>query len=355
MELPDFFEAQLLTRKKGRLLIASYGFEDRSLSWSNLQKNQGAILSAALIIKYEPEKGVNKIKEFKQNLTKIGVSYPDELSFNYLDPSNFEKKLVGVLRQINQYEEIVIDVTAMTKYLILVLLCSLENFEGVLRIIYSEAENYSPNIGQFNKFKVDSKTAAGFPSEGFRMIMRAKCLSSIRMQGQPVALVAFTSFNEQLVRNMLGTISPYRLIFINGVPPRADYKWRSEAMQYIHTKLIDEYRNDNELDREGHLKLVASTLYYKETFDVLSYIYGKYGMFERLIIAATGSKMQTVGLYFCKLRFPDVHIEYPTPDSYFFNGMSNGTKKIHEIEIQFFKNFANKFRIAALDNTNQLY
>jgi hypothetical protein len=36
-----------------------------------------------------------------------------------------------------------------------------------------------------------------------------------------------------------------------------------------------------------------------------------------LIAAATGSKMQTVGLALVKQVLPDIHVEYPTPKSYY--------------------------------------
>ena len=151
------------------------------------------------------------------------------------------------------------------------------------------------------------------------------------MQGQPVSMVAFTSFNEQLVRHMLGTISPHRLLFINGRPPCSEYSWREHATQEIHQKLISEYTIDNVVDESGLLIRSASTLDYRETYRHLEDIYRAFGAYERIIIAATGSKMQMIGLFICKTAHPDVHVEYPTPDSYFVKGMSSGIKKVHEV------------------------
>lgn len=83
--------------------------------------------------------------------------------------------------------------------------------------------------------------AARYPSRGVEQVIRLRCLNSIRMQGQPVALVAFASFNEQLVSHMLGSISPRRLLLINGRPPRRDFAWRERATQDIHGRLWQEY------------------------------------------------------------------------------------------------------------------
>jgi hypothetical protein len=150
---------------------------------------------------------------------------------------------------------------------------------------------------------------------------------------------AATSFNEQLVRQMLGTLSPHRLLFINGTPPRDDYSWRERATPEIHGRIIDEYSSDNpKIKESGLLSRSTSTLDYTESFDCLNKIYVDLGLYERIICAATGSKLQTVGLFFFKMRHPDIHVEYPTLNSYFVKGMSVGVRKIYEVS---FPNFAN--------------
>jgi len=236
-------------------------------------------------------------------------------------------------------QEVILDISAMTKFLSLVCLCALADFAGSVRIVYSEAEDYVPTQPEYEESKTDMSLQAKFPSRGVQLIARARCLSSIRMQGQPVTLVAFTSFNEQLVRHMLGTISPHRLAFINGRPPREDYEWREQATQEIHQPLIEQHPSDNALDKNRRLTRVASTLDYRETIARLEEIYSAFGSHERMIVAATGSKMQTVGLFFTKVLHPDIHVEYPTPDSYFVKGMSTGIRKVHELVIPRFSEF----------------
>ncbi len=63
------------------------------------------------------------------------------------------------------------------------------------------------------------------------------------------------------------------------------------------------------------------------------------------ICAATGSKMQTVGLFFSKIKHPDIHIEYPTPDSYFVRGISQGVRNVHEVIIPRFSEFLRNISI----------
>lgn len=70
------------------------------------------------------------------------------------------------------------------------------------------------------------------------------------------------------------------------------------------------------------LRRTVSTLEYAETVELLESIHEKYGLHERLIYFATGSKMQAVALAIHRQRHADTHIEYPTPDSYYFQEYS---------------------------------
>jgi hypothetical protein len=312
MTFPDRSLATKLHPDKKRLFIGAYGFEKRSIGWTIYQKGQENILNQALIIRYSPSKGRNRIKLLKQTLSRIGVSTSIDFHFNLHSPHNVEDSLSRKLESmLPEIEEVVVDISAMTKLLILVCLCELGKFRGTVRIVYSEAEEYSPSQEEYEQSKHDMKMMATFPSQGFESIIRMKCLSSI----------------------------------INGRPPREDFAWREYATQEIHKRLIEEYPADNPLNDQGLLDRVASTLEYTETIDRLDEIYNRFGIYERIICAATGSKMQTVGLFFAKMKHPDIHIEYPTPDSYFTkNGISKEIREVHEIVVPKFSEFLTNLR-----------
>jgi len=261
-----------------------------------------------------------------------------EIPFDYYSPWQIEDDVDRIFDKL-ECDEIVLDISSMAKILVLVSLWKLQRFNGALRIIYSEAEKYCPTMASYNKVKKDVAVVAKFPSRGCEEVIRLRCLSSIRMQGQPVALAAFTSFNARLLSHMLGFITPHRLLLINGRPPRADYKWREEATQFIHDKYRLEYPEDNPIDNSGLLRRTVSTLDYRESVRVLQDIYSQHGLLERIVCAATGSKMQTVGLFFAKLLHPDIQIEYPTPDSYLVNEMTVGVRRVHELFVGNFGQF----------------
>lgn len=341
--LPEIRQSEQLTSGVRRLYIGTYGFEDRSLGWVNHRINKRNILSDAIIVRYSHPKGRNKIQQMNIALQALGVSKPREIKYDLWATHSIEETLLTEFGSLNdKYDEIVIDISAMTKFLVLVSLCYLSHYRGSIRVVYSEANHYPPSPDEFNSYKAEMAQIVGFPSYGVEMILRATCLSSIRMQGQPVTMVAFTSFNEQLIRHMLGTINPHRLILINGQSPRLGYEWREAATQEIHESLIEEYTLDNALDSKGVLKSVTSTLDYRETVTCIDDIYKEHGMLERIICVASGSKMQTLGLFFSKIRHPDIHIEYPTPDSYLMTGNPTGVKMVHELV---FEKYADDLKI----------
>jgi len=163
------------------------------------------------------------------------------------------------------------------------------------------------------------------------------------MLRHPSLVLAFASFNEQLIRALLSTISPNRLFLVNSEPPR--FPWRADATQEIHRKLIEEYPDDNPFDAVGRLARKSSTLDYIETFELLADVYRRQCYYNRIVVAPTGSKMQALGVALFKICCPDVHIEYPTPESFFIEGYSS--IEIHRIHHVLFTNFASQIHAAA--------
>jgi hypothetical protein len=344
MILPNITTAtQLADDRQKRLFIGAYGFEERSLGWVRSQMRSGETLQSAAVVRYKHPKRPGRINELRQDLGRLGARHVHEIIYDARAPQSTEQVLANELKQASlAADEIVLDTSAMTKLLILVSLCSLCDFPGTVRLVYAEPTFYPPTEDEYERSKEDMSLVATFPSRGVESIIRMKCLSSIRMQGQPVSLVAFTSFNEQLVRHMLGTLSPHRLIFINGRPPHREYAWREHATQQIHGRLVAEYAVDNPIDARGRLVRVASTLDYRDSLSRIDEVYDSYGAHERIICAATGSKMQIAGMFLAKMRHPDLHIEYPTPDSYFISREREGIRKVYQVVFPKFRSFISR-------------
>jgi hypothetical protein len=324
-----------LVRNK-TLLVCADGFEDRSLSF--IQSINSKIFSTVFTLTYEPTRK-SRLLELIAACEKRSNSTPEVIKYDRFHPAVFEGefpvKINGVLKGI---EEVIIDISVMSKLMILIILNALRGYSGKVRIIYSEPIDYAPTEAEYEQHYKALRLAAGLPSYGVHDVVRTPMLTSVIMQRSPAIIVAFTSFNEQLIRALLSNFNPAHLFLIGGVPPTL--LWREKATQKMHANVLSDYRVDNPVDSGGRLELRSSTLFYGETFSVLGDIYRKYCVTNRIVLAPTGSKMQALGCALLKLCCPDVHIEYPTPESFLLKGFSSSEIKcIHQVVFPNFCNF----------------
>ena len=330
------------TEIKNSTLIFAYGFEDRALTLPNKIFATEAP-EFVVGIRYTAAKGENREGEARSLIaTRVSADNLYEVCYDTAKAAQFESALLKALKKIDRPNNIILlDISATSKFLILVCVVILLTARYRVKLVYSEALEYSPTKAQFDAVYQPKqriiRAFAGQPNSGVGSILRSACLSSTRMQGQPTCVVAFTSFNEELIRHAIGTINPHRLILINGMPPRDDYDWRARATQEIHRNLLDEYPDDNKEDAASRmLARTVSTLDYRDSLTTLLDVHAQFSLHERMIYFATGSKMQAVALALLRMRFSDVHVEYPTPDSYFFKEYSRGAGTCHELDLSRF-------------------
>lgn len=317
--------------------VFAMGFEDRALAIPRLLAASSSV-GVGIGLKYTHTKGQNRESESRR-IFADEQKYFQEISYSSKKAFELEYSIRTICKgALSDFEEVVIDISAMSKFVILVFIVVLLQERKRIRIVFATASDYAPNQTEFNR--VVSREGerlsvfASQPSSGVSAILRSVCLSSSRMQGQPVCAVAFTSFNEELIRHCVGTLNPHRLILLNGIPPEDSRSWRAHATQLIHKRLIDEYAEENPIDANtGLLVRSVSTLDYRATLQTLLELRQQIGTYERTIYFATGSKMQTVGLALLKAIFADVHIEYPTPDSYFFAEYSKGVGDLYCLDV----------------------
>lgn len=324
------------------LLVCAEGFEDRSLSFV---KSLGSkVFTHALVLTYQPTRK-SRLAELTAACENCSNTRPIAIKYDRFCPAGFESEFPAQLSSIlKNVAEVVIDISVMSKLMILIVLNTLKTFNGKVRIIYSEPVDYAPTKEKFEEHQKALRLAAGLPSCGVHDVVRTPMLTSVIMQRSPAIIVAFTSFNEQLIRALLSNFNPTHLFLINGVPPTLS--WREDATQKMHADVLNDYRVDNPVDENRRLRRRSSTLYYAETFNVLSDIYRKYCVTNRIVLAPTGSKMQALGCALFKLCCPDVHIEYPTPESFLVEGFSSSEIKcIHQVEFPSFGGFINELAV----------
>jgi len=333
--LPQMTTSNIFDSKSdNKLLILAEGFENRSLSWINSKENK-LVFNRVLLCKYCFHERTNFDEVLK--VTKQHCSYePDVIDYNRFEPSVFEMQFLEIINTCNNYDEIFIDISVMSKMLILIILYSLKNYIGKLKIIYSEPETWGPTEDNYKKALLDKENNYSWislSSVGISNVTRTPNLSSIIMQNCPTLLISNYSFNEQLLGALLNEISPSKLQLISHSCKRQ--KWREKAMIKIHDNVIYEFFHDS-----IEQIISADVLDYESVFEKLAYVYKEHCYDYRIVISPTGGKLHAVSAALLKLCCPDIHVEYPTPDSYFFEDYTSAkTHAIHNIVFDNINNF----------------
>jgi hypothetical protein len=123
------------------------------------------------------------------------------------------------------------------------------------------------------------------------------------MQGQPVRVIAFPSFNAAQFATVCAEINAAAFTILNGSPPLSENAWRRQAIRELNG--LDGLHDKDEVD--------VSTLDYRDTLRVILDTYATYGATQKLIVAPTGSKMQSVAVGLAAGFLGDLQVVYPTP------------------------------------------
>lgn len=299
-------------------IVAAAGFEDRTLALSSSLDQTDSALGLVLYKDWGKE---NRINELVKAYAAAGIrpSGTKYLDYDRYDPDSFGDSLKSWLAELG-HERVLVDISAMSRLAIMVILDVCREMEKSVTVFYAEAENYGPSQEDYLRAK-----AGVYPRPSIQVysglggVVRARRLSSVALQGEPTALIAFMSMNEVLTQSLIDCISPSRLFLVNGRPPR--HSWREQATAWIHEQLRREWpeRDNPCFATKDGMELperATSTLDYTETVRVLIDLYWSNAAEYRMVLAPTGSKMQTVGCYLAKGIHTDIHIEYPTPESF---------------------------------------
>lgn len=316
--------------------IGAAGFEDRALAVLNEAKHYKKPFEHIIGIEYKPGDPRNRIEGFQQ-LAREVISQENNIkwvTFDRKNPGEFNDAL-SLIRQIcSQSAHICLDISAMSKILILILLDALRDINSPLTMGYTEAEGYHPTLEEFEKTFEEAKQKfpkrlPEFLTSGVYGVVTTPALSSVATQSYPTALVMFPTFNHNLFLALLNEVTPQDLRIIEGDPLRAQNKWRLEAVRKI---------NEPSYFLAKEPRKVVSTFYYKQTINQLEELYKEYQYTHEFVIAPANSKLQAVGVFFFKQMYPDAQIVYPTPKG-FFDLYTKGVEQIHQISFPNYHQF----------------
>ena len=304
---PDLQEIESPSVETDDCLLVCAGFEDRAIETLRRTCEAGKTGFSLGIVDYLPPYPQNRL-EALHSISQSANLQANRFVYDRENPSGMGE----TLRQFTQaFERIFIDISGMSRLLIVQTLVALISEQNQpTTIIYGEAKEYRPSK---DKFEQDSKDGKNKPppsylSSGIFEIAAAPELSSVSMLGEAIRLVAFPSFAHEQISNMVQELQPTYTEFIHGVPPDRENKWRTEAIRELNHLILGELR-----EKKDH---ETSTLDYRETLQTLLQIYAERGIFDRLVVAPTGSKMQAVAVGLFRSVLHDVQIVYPTPQMF---------------------------------------
>lgn len=303
----------------------------------------------ALLLDYLPYNSKNRLCDVREALEAAGVEVCDRdiLSYHRFEPDNFESRLQERLLT-HSARRAVVDISSMSKLAIMLVLGVCRRLDMEVDVLYTEAESYAPTNQEFDKARakkeIHQPTLQVFT--GIHGVVRLDSLSSVAMQGQPTAALVFMSLNDALTQVLLDTVYPSRLFLINGRPPV--HTWRESATAWIHDQVRREWEEDNPVVPAVGCdiplpKRAVSTLQYSETVSMLLELYWRLSSTYRILLAPSGSKMQTVGCFVVKALHPDIQVEYPSPEG-FLPEYSHGIGKRWLVK---FGHFARLFSVIA--------
>lgn len=307
---PSLKKIQDIRLMKGDVFIVCAGFEERATEAFKRTISSESSGAHVLIIDYLPFVKENRLDEIISICRSRSLQY-DKIVYDRQNPAEFTENFHESLW--NKQGRIYIDISGMSRLLIVQLLVTFfQKKPGSLNvsIIYSEATVYPPTKEEVDKQYAEStenlSRTVMFLSSGVFEVAIVPELSSVAMQGQPIHLITFPSFNIQQLVALRSEIQPHCYTFIHGIPLLEENQWRTDAIRKL---------NDiGKIPRKEEYYL--STFDYQKTLNTLLDIYGSCNGTERIIIAPTGSKMQAVAVGIFRSFLGDTQIVYPTPISF---------------------------------------
>lgn len=304
---PALHEIRSFSPRADDTLIICAGFEDRAFAALKLALS-GSQRFSIIAVGYLPFLEKNHTETIQAAVAR----YPDvtvtHVSYDRENPTGFGIALTELASQ--RKGRVYIDISGMSRLLIVQTLVAFAARRGGLSncsLLYSEAAEYPPTKAEAEAVQrqstLDPTFSALFLSSGVFEITVVPELSSISPAPIQSRLVVFPAFDVHHLTALRAELQPSRLTFIEGTPPNEANRWRQ--------KIIAEL---NHLDSIPESERTATcTLRYEQTLDVLLGLYQQHALRERLLIAPTGSKMQTVAVGLFRAHVEDVQIVYSTP------------------------------------------
>lgn len=313
------------------VLVVCAGFEERSLEVLRRVVANACRGLRVLEINYLPAVAENRHSEILKLCESAGCTI-ESVVYDRRDPAGGGDEVARKSRETKGY--IYIDISGMSRLLIVQILAAIGQWPDRyfrVRLLYAEALNYPPTEAEVDTALSESGEdwvgSIMFLSSGVFGVTIVPELSSTAMQGQPIRLVVFPTFNTAQLVALRAEISASEYSIVNGLPPLPENVWRLQAIRNLNYV-------QNIPQRE---EATVSTLDYRETLNLLLEIYGRNSDRQKLVVSPTGSKMQAVAVGLLRGFLNDIEVAYPTPVTFESpERYSTGVRNLYALDLQLF-------------------
>jgi len=329
LKLPPISHLEVESFSSPLTYIGAAGFEDRATSFLDLVISKNMRIENAIAIEYRPYDQTNRIELFKEKLSDVNA-YSTWAIFDRYDPQKFSKAIIPTLESLGS-GRILVDVSAMSKFLVMIILQALRDKPNPLTIVYTEADVYHPTKEEFELKRKGLGTVPDFLTTDVYKILAVTSLSSVSMQSYPILLLAFPTFNRTEIVALYNELSPKCMILFEGTPHEEQDRWRLEGIREINKRITT--NPDYAIEQK-----VLSTFDYATNVEMLEDVYREYSFTHKIVLSPTGSKLQTVAAFMFKQLRPDVQVVYPVTRS-FIGEYSEKCRALWSISFDSFSEF----------------
>ena len=302
-------------------LVLCGGFEDRAIGV--LRCFEVAQDLTIILVRYLPEYPENRDEDILEWAKRKGGDVR-ECIYDRQAPAGGGEAVVDRLRGA---DHVFVDVSGMSRLLIVQIVVALVEAGFRFTIVYAEAAQYFPTEAEFEEeFEISgNERSLEFLSSGIFEVAATPELGSVSMLGEATRLVVFPSMEKVQIKNLLQEVQPTYVDVVHGLPPLDRNRWRRGAVERVNASALK--------GQTGVSTHEASTLDYRDTLRVLLQIYAERSTFDRMLVAPTGSKMQAVAVGLVRAVLTDLQVVYPTPQVLNASHYTKGVGRVHGISV----------------------
>ena len=292
-------------------VVVCAGFEDRATTVLDMMVRGGNRRFRVVVVEYAPHYEENR-RAAVAEICRRGELRVTWVRYDRCAPAEVGESIEA---SIGDADRVFVDVSAMSRMLIVQLVVAFGRRRAGLagiEILYTEARDYPPSEREYEEDRmgggIDANRVDSYISTGVWELAAVPELSAPTAQAEALRLIVFPSFNPAQLRLLVQELQPTFVDLVNGVPRRGENAWRPDAIELCNAGAVKGLRSV--------ASYRVSTLDYRETLRLVLGLYGERSAFDKLVVAPTGSKMQSVGIGISRSFLDDIQIVYPTPQKF---------------------------------------